>query len=68
MVLVAFTMAPVSLVAPMREISVLIGAWLGVSLLGEGQRVRRLIAAAVDGGGRGAAQQGLSAGGTGCAG
>ena len=46
LVLVAFTLAPVSLVAPIREVSVLIGAWLGVSLLGEGQRVRRMIAAA----------------------
>ena len=46
LVLIAFTLAPVSLVAPIREISVLIGAWLGVSLLGEGHRVRRLIAAA----------------------
>jgi len=46
LVLLAFTMAPVSLVAPIREISVLIGAWLGVSFLGEGQPVRRLVAAA----------------------
>lgn len=46
LVLIAFTMAPVSLVAPIREVSVLIGAWLGVSLLGEGHRIRRLIAAA----------------------
>lgn len=46
LVLIAFTMAPVSLVAPIREVSVLIGAWLGVSLLGEGHRVRRLIGAA----------------------
>lgn len=47
MVLTAYTMAPVSLVAPTREISVLIGALYGVTLLGEGQRHRRLLAAGV---------------------
>jgi drug/metabolite transporter (DMT)-like permease len=46
LVLTAFTMAPVSLVAPTREVSVLIGAWLGITVLGEGGRRRRLIAAA----------------------
>lgn len=45
LVLTAFQLAPVSLVAPTREVSVLIGAWLGISVLGEGGR-RRLIAAA----------------------
>jgi drug/metabolite transporter (DMT)-like permease len=45
-VLTAFTLAPVSLVAPAREVSVLIGAWLGITVLGEGGRRRRLIAAA----------------------
>lgn len=46
LVLTAFQLAPVSLVAPTREVSVLIGAWLGISVLGEGGRRRRLIAAA----------------------
>ena len=46
MVLTAFTLAPVSLVAPMREVSVLIGAWMGVTLLRERGRGRRLVAAA----------------------
>lgn len=46
MVLTAFTLAPVSLVAPTREVSVLIGTLLGTTLLGEGARVRRLTAAA----------------------
>jgi uncharacterized membrane protein len=45
-VLTAFQLAPVSLVAPTREVSVLIGAWLGISVLGEGGRRRRLTAAA----------------------
>ena len=46
LVLTAFTLAPVSLVAPAREVSVLIGALLGTTLLGEGGRRRRLSAAA----------------------
>lgn len=46
LVLTAFTLAPVSLVAPVREVSVLIGAWLGVTLLGEHGKGRRLVAAA----------------------
>lgn len=45
LVLVAFTMAPVSYVAPAREASVVLGALLGVSVLGEGDARRRLIAA-----------------------
>lgn len=46
MVLVAFTMAPVSLVAPMREVSVLFGTLLGAIVLREGDLRRRLGAAA----------------------
>jgi uncharacterized membrane protein len=46
LVLTAFTLAPVSLVAPAREVSVLIGALFGTTLLGEGGRRRRLSAAA----------------------
>lgn len=47
LVLVAFTMAPVSVVAPVREISVLIAVVLGGRLLAEGDLRRRLLAAAV---------------------
>jgi drug/metabolite transporter (DMT)-like permease len=47
MVLNAYTIAPVTLVAPTREASVLIGSLFGIALLGEGQRNRRLVAAAV---------------------
>ncbi|MFG1705538.1 EamA family transporter [Nonomuraea sp. M3C6] len=47
LVLVAFTMAPVSVVAPAREISVLIAVVLGGRLLAEGDLPRRLLAASV---------------------
>ena len=47
MLLTAQTLAPVTRVAPTREISVLIGALFGITLLGEGQRNRRLLAAVV---------------------
>jgi drug/metabolite transporter (DMT)-like permease len=46
LVLTAFTLAPVSLVAPAREVSVLLGTLAGTTLLGEGARVRRTLAAA----------------------
>ncbi len=46
LVLYALQMAPVSYVAPARESSVLIGAALGVGVLGEGDRRRRLGCAA----------------------
>lgn len=46
LVLTAFTLAPVSLVAPAREISVLLGTLFGTTLLREGGRGRRLAAAA----------------------
>ncbi|MFM9108187.1 MAG: EamA family transporter [Chloroflexota bacterium] len=46
MVLVALRLAPVSSVAPAREISILIAAALGARLLAEGQSRRRLLAAA----------------------
>jgi drug/metabolite transporter (DMT)-like permease len=45
LILLALRHGPVSRVAPAREISILIGAWLGARVLGEGERVRRLIAA-----------------------
>ncbi|MFI9555918.1 EamA family transporter [Nonomuraea endophytica] len=47
LVLFAFTMAPVSVVAPTREISVLIAVLLGGRLLAEGDLRRRLLAAGV---------------------
>ncbi|MEW9554799.1 EamA family transporter [Nonomuraea sp. NPDC050783] len=47
LVLVAFTLAPVTVVAPAREISVLIAVVLGGRLLAEGDLARRLLAAGV---------------------
>ncbi|GGO69930.1 DMT family transporter [Nonomuraea cavernae] len=47
LVLFAFTMAPVSVVAPAREVSVLIAVVLGGRLLAEGDLPRRLVAAGV---------------------
>ncbi|MGW0808459.1 EamA family transporter [Nonomuraea sp. NPDC002799] len=47
LVLIAFTMAPVTVVAPAREISVLIAVVLGGRLLAEGDLRRRLLAAGV---------------------
>jgi uncharacterized membrane protein len=44
MVLFAMTLAPVSHVAPARELSMMIGAYLGGRLLGEGRLGSRLIA------------------------
>ncbi len=45
MVLAALTIAPVSYVAPAREISILIGALIGWRLLGEGDVRRRMLGA-----------------------
>jgi drug/metabolite transporter (DMT)-like permease len=45
LVLYALTVAPVSYVAPAREVSIVIGAALGAQLLGEGDTRRRLVAA-----------------------
>ncbi len=45
LVLAALTIAPVSYVAPGREVSILIGALLGVRLLGEADATRRLVGA-----------------------
>ena len=47
MVLAALSLAPVSYVAPAREISILIGAALGLRLLGESHPVRRMSGAAM---------------------
>jgi drug/metabolite transporter (DMT)-like permease len=46
LVLFALARAPVSVVAPARETSILIGVLLGTTVLGEGEGHRRLIAAA----------------------
>ena len=45
MVLAALTLAPVSYVAPVREVSILIGAFMGARLLGEAHAGRRLLGA-----------------------
>ena len=45
LVLAALTIAPVSYVAPAREISILVGALLGLRLLGEADATRRLVGA-----------------------
>jgi drug/metabolite transporter (DMT)-like permease len=47
LVLVAMRLGAVSHIAPTREVGILIGAWLGQSVLGEGDRRRRLIASAL---------------------
>jgi drug/metabolite transporter (DMT)-like permease len=47
LVLTALVFTPVSYVAPAREISILVGAALGAQLLAEGDRARRLGAAAL---------------------
>lgn len=46
LVLIAFTMAPVSYVAPARELSIVIGVSLGSGLLAEGKGLQRAAAAA----------------------
>lgn len=45
LVLFALTMAPVTLIAPLREVSVLLVVFLGAKLLGEQDMWRRLVAA-----------------------
>jgi drug/metabolite transporter (DMT)-like permease len=47
LVLIAFRLAPISHVAPVRETSILFGTLLGAQVLGEGDRARRLAAAAL---------------------
>lgn len=46
MVLLAMTFTPVSLVAPTREVSILLGTLLGARLLAEGEVKRRMVGAA----------------------
>jgi drug/metabolite transporter (DMT)-like permease len=45
LMLIAFTLSPVSYVAPLRVVSSLMGVLLGTRLLNEGQSLRRLGAA-----------------------
>ena len=45
LILYALARAPVSYVAPARETSILIGTLLGTTVLAEGDRTRRLLAA-----------------------
>ena len=45
LVLFALARAPISLVAPVRESSVVVGALLGARVLGEGHLARRILAA-----------------------
>jgi len=47
MILSALVFTPVSYVAPAREVSVLIGTFMGSRFLSEGDTKRRLLAAAV---------------------
>jgi drug/metabolite transporter (DMT)-like permease len=46
LILIALRTGPISHIAPAREVSILVGAWLGGRVLGEGERRRRLAAAA----------------------
>jgi uncharacterized membrane protein len=47
LVLTALSFTPVSYVAPAREFSILVGAYLGARVLGESHNARRLVCAAV---------------------
>lgn len=51
LILLALRRGDVGHIAPAREVSILIGAWLGGRVLGEGDRRRRLVAAAAFAGG-----------------
>lgn len=51
LILAAMRAGPVSHIAPAREISILLGAYLGGRVLGEGDRRRRLLAAVAFAGG-----------------
>jgi uncharacterized membrane protein len=46
LVLIAFTLAPVSYVAPAREVSILFGAAMGLGFMGEAYPVQRIGGAA----------------------
>ena len=47
LILYALTAAPASLVAPLRESSIVIGAFMGAHVLKEGQLLRRIVAASL---------------------
>jgi uncharacterized membrane protein len=47
LVLFAMRIAPVSHVAPVREMSMMIGAWIGARFLGEGNALRRMLGSAL---------------------
>ena len=47
LVLLAVQMAPLSYVAPVREISMLVGTFIGASLLGESVKPSQFIGAAI---------------------
>jgi drug/metabolite transporter (DMT)-like permease len=47
LVLFAMTMAPISRAAPLREMSMMIGAYFGIRFFGEGHGTRRLIGSAL---------------------
>jgi uncharacterized membrane protein len=47
LILYALTAAPVSVVAPLRESSIVIGAFMGAHVLKEGQLRRRLVTASL---------------------
>jgi drug/metabolite transporter (DMT)-like permease len=51
LVLYAMTLAPISMVAPAREVSMLVAAFFGARLLGEGSARRRVLGAAFIAGG-----------------
>lgn len=51
LILLALKQGAVGHIAPAREVSIVIGAWFGGSVLGEGDRRRRLVAAAAFAGG-----------------
>ena len=47
LILIAMKSGAISHIAPAREVSILIGAWLGGRVLGEGERSRRRLASAL---------------------
>src|SRR5262249_10030436 len=51
LVLFAMKHGPISHIAPARELSILLGAWFGARVLGEGDRTRRIVAALAFAGG-----------------
>jgi drug/metabolite transporter (DMT)-like permease len=51
MVLFAMRLAPISHVAPLREMSMMVGVYFGAKFLNEGQMMRRLIGSALIAGG-----------------